>query len=108
DVAERPRPLAIPGSQTDRCLACAASGRPRRSLPVPSLRRRDAARRDDGGALGGRACGQDASDRIFGVVGRPDPRVTRALTAEREVRLLSAAVLAAPSRARARGLPGLR
>ena len=59
-------------AQAVRRLAEAAAGRPRRSLPVPSLRRGHAARRDDAGADRGRAPGQGALHRLQRMVAGAD------------------------------------
>ena len=55
----------------------AAPRRPRRPLPVPPLRRRDAARGDHGGADARGRAGQDALHRLLGVDGAADPRRAR-------------------------------
>ena len=72
--AQRPRavPQAHPG--VDRRLAAPAAHRLRRPLPGAPLRRRDAARGDDGGLRRRRALRQGALHRGVGVDGRPDPR----------------------------------
>ena len=94
DVEHRPGALAAADPQADRRVARPAAHRLRRPLPVPPLRRRDAARGDDGGADRDRPGRQGAPHRLLGVERRADPGRARPRPRRREVRLLPAAVLA--------------
>ena len=81
----------------DRPLAEAPAHRLRRPLPVPSLRPRDAARGDDGGADRGREGRQGALHRLLGVADRGD-RAGAGAARGHKVRLQPTAVLAASPR----------
>ena len=70
DGAARQRALARADPQADRRLAGAAAHRPRRPLPVPPLRRGDAAGGDDGRADRGRGGRQGALHRLQRVARR--------------------------------------
>ena len=78
DVRHRSRAERGADPQAARRVVAAAAHRSRRSVPVPSLRRRDPARRDDGGAHGRGAGGQDPLHRVQRMVAEADPRRARA------------------------------
>ena len=70
----RPRPLRRPGRKAARRLAEAPQDRPCRSLPMPPLRRGDAARGDDAGADPRGRKRQGALYRLFRMAGRARSR----------------------------------
>ena len=106
NVAHRPRPVGGADPQADRRLPSTAADRLRRSLPVPPLRRADAAGGDDDRAHRGRARRQGASHRLQRVAGGADRRGACA-PGRRALRLQPAAVLDGLAGARGRGDPAV-
>ena len=96
-------------SRARRCASrstrrCTAADRPRGPVPVPPLRRLDAARGDDGGADRGRPAGKARYIGFSEWTRGADPGVARYVAEHgREVRLQPAAVLDALARAGAGG-----
>ena len=74
DERQRPRPVARADRKAARRVAAAAAHRLCRSLPVPPLRLRHAARGDDGGADPRGRQRQGPLHRLFRMAGRPGSR----------------------------------